>query len=196
MTTIYLVRHGKTDWLGNRITGNIKGVHLNEIGRSQAARIAAYLAQFSIKAVFSSPMERTMETAEPLAAVKGLSISSLDFLREIDFGTLQGLGEELASLPIWHQFLSHPAEVLFPDGESVNEAQQRIVAGLKTLAAKYPGDAQIVCFGHCEILRLAVAHVLNMPLDDYMRLTISPASISCVEWKGEDLYLKLLNFVP
>jgi probable phosphoglycerate mutase len=196
MTTIYLVRHGITEWTGHRIIGNIPGVHLNEFGLSQAEYVANYLCQFPLQAIFSSPMERATETARPLAILLRISVKTIDFLREVNFGELQGLGEELASLDVWQQFLTHPATVHFPKGESVADAQQRIVAGLDALAVQYGPNAQIACFAHCEILRLAVAFALHMPLDDFMRLTIQPASISCLEWSESNQSLKLLNFSP
>jgi broad specificity phosphatase PhoE len=196
MATIYLVRHGNTDWTGQRINGNTPGVHLNETGRSQAERIAGYLCQFPIEAIFSSPMERATETADPLARQINTAVTPKEFLREINFGDFQGLGVELAGSPVWQQFLTHPAEVIFPGGESIKAAQERVATGLNELSARFAGEAQITCFAHCEILRLAIAHVLKMPLDDYMRITIDPASISCVEWTVDFQCLKMLNSFP
>ena len=196
MTTIYLIRHGRTDWVGRRITGNLPGVHLNDTGRLQASQAAGYLSQYPIQAIFSSPMERTMETASFLGITKEITVTPKEFLREINFGSLQGLtGDELDKLAIWKQFLAHPGTVKFPGGESVLEAQERIVSGFNELSSQYPQESQIACFSHCEILRLAIAAVLNMPLDDFIKLTVNPASISCIEW-GETRTLKWLNFQP
>lgn len=196
MTIIYFVRHGVTDDTGNRITGYRPGIHLNEVGQTQAERVADFLQKYPIRAIYASPLERTMETADTLARRLRLSIIPSDFLKEINFGELQGLGEELTTLPVWKQFHSHPAEVQFPGGESIQIAQQRIVTGLNKLAAKYSENDQIVCVSHCEIIRLALANFLHIPLDDYMRLTINPASISTLVWKIEFQILTLLNYVP
>jgi len=196
MTLIYLLRHGKTDDTGHRITGYRSGIHLNDIGRAQAERAAESLCKFPIRAIYSSPLERTIETAEVLAQRMHLAIVPQEFLKEIDFGELQGLGDELSTFPVWEQFLTHPAEVQFPGGESVREAQQRIVTGLNGLAAKYSQEDYIVCVGHCEIIRLALSYCLHIPLDDYMRLTVDPASISCVNWHIIQQTVSLLNYVP
>lgn len=196
MTTIFLVRHGSTDWTGKRIIGNLPGVHLNEIGRVQAQKAGAFLQRYSIQAVFSSPMERAIETAEPLASVLGLPVTAEEYLREINFGGLQGCGYELNESPLWHRFQTHPADITFPGGESVHQAQKRVVTGLNEISGHFGPEQQVVCFSHCEILRLAVAHALCIPLDGFMRLTIKPASISCLEWEKDTQRLTLLNFIP
>lgn len=197
MTTIYLIRHGHTDWTGKRLIGNLPGVHLDQIGRDQAERVATYLEPFPIEAIYASPMERTMETAAPFSEKKGLTTTPVEFLRETIFGELQGMtAEQLHELPVWQQFLSHPAQVKFPGGESVAEAQQRIATGLDSLVEKHGTDTVIACFAHCEILRLAVACALNMPLDDFKRLTIDTGSISCLEWNTDGKSLIMLNLIP
>ncbi len=196
MTTIYLVRHGLTDYIGKCICGYLPGVHLNDTGKAQAERAAEYLSSRQIKAIFASPLERTMETAAFLARKLDLHVTPLDSLKAINFGELQGLGEELNSLPVWQQFLTHPAEVHFPGGESIKDGQMRIVKGLIKLAAEASAENPIVCYSHCEILRLAIVYALHIPLDDYQRLTIDPGSITCLEWDKGIQTIKMLNFVP
>lgn len=190
---LYLVRHGNTDWTGKRLIGNTPGIHLSQLGRAQAKQLALYLGQFPLQAIFTSPLERAVETAFPLATLLKMIPNPADFLREIDFGELQGLSTELASLDIWQQFSTHPAKVHFPGGESVIEAQNRVYSGLNDLAVQFADQDQIVCFAHCEILRLAVASALHIPLDEYMRLTIDPGSISCLHWTLDHQTVRFLN---
>jgi broad specificity phosphatase PhoE len=197
MTTIYLVRHGNTEWTGHRVIGLTPGVHLNQTGCEQALRAAEYLQRSPIEAIYSSPMERATDTAAPLAKMKNLPVIPVPFLCSVDFGDFQKrTKEELAEEPIWQQFLTHPAGVCFPSGESIKDAQQRIVYGINSLAMQYPENVQIACFAHCEILRLAIAHALKIPLDDYMRLTLDTGSISCIEWGSNYNRLKWLNRIP
>ncbi len=120
----------------------------------------------------------------------------MDFLKEIDFGKFQGLGPELSELPIWKQFLTQPAGVEFPEGESVLSAQKRIVTGLNLLSSRYKKEDVIACFTHCEIIRLGLAYALHIPLNDYMRLTVDPGSISCVQWQKELQKVVCLNVIP
>jgi probable phosphoglycerate mutase len=193
MTIIYLVRHGNTAWTGKRLIGSTPGVHLDENGNVQAERIADLLAGTPIKAIFSSPFERAIETASPLAARLNINIIPLDCLKEIDFGDLRGLGSELSTNAVWIKFLTSPASVQFPNGESVQASQKRIVDGLNDLSSQFSSSDPVVCFSHCEILRLAVAFALKIPLDEYMRLTIDPASISKLEWTTNHQVVSFLN---
>lgn len=197
MAIVYLVRHGKTDFIGKKLCGNLPGIHLNEEGRSQAQRAADYLGNFPIKAIYSSPIERAMETAEIIGSKHGLKISPVDFLREIHFGDLQGMGEkDLVDHPLWKRFNSLPADVCFPNGESVIEVRNRIAKGLEWLSQEYGKEDQLVCVAHSEVLRLAVCWLLDLPLDNFHRLTIDPASISKIEITPERKKLRLLNFQP
>jgi probable phosphoglycerate mutase len=195
MTIIYLVRHGKTDFIGKKLCGNLPGIHLNEEGKFQAQKVADYLGVFPIKAVFSSPIERAMETAAPLAEWLGLSVIPADFLREIHFGDLQGQQEDvLLANPYWQRFNQHPADVEFPNGESVRGVQERVAEGLNNISKEFSPEDQVVCVAHSEVLRLAVTYVLHIPLDDFHRISIDPASVSKIEWTMERKKLRLLNY--
>jgi len=196
LTILYLVRHGKTDYSGHRISGYLPWIHLNEEGRLQAAKAADFLARFPIQYIYASPMERTMETAAIIAGRHALPIVQVDFLKEINFGDFQGKGQELLQNPTWQAFHSTPSQVRFPAGESVQEAQRRVVQGLDDLARTHTSAEEIVCVAHCEILRLVLAHALAMPLDAFMRLTIDTASVSKVEWDPARQRILLLNYSP
>jgi len=196
MAIFYLVRHGRTDFINKKLCGNLPGIHLNTEGKVQAQKVADYLGTFPIKALHSSPLERARETIAPLSNWLGMMVNVEDFLREINFGDLQGKGKELFEYPIWQLYNTHPAEVQFPNGESVLEAQERVVAGLDELSKRYSVEDQVVCVAHCDVLRLAVAHVINLPVDNFHNLTIDPASITKVEWTSERKKLHALNYIP
>lgn len=195
MSVLYLVRHGKTDDSGKRIIGNRPGVHLNESGIRQAAQAADYLTSFPIMAVYASPLERTMETAEGIATRHSLMVQPVYFLKELDFGDYQGKGSELSTEPLWLSFLKDPSLVRFPNGESVQQAQSRITEGLDALSQLFGDDDEIVCVSHCEVLRLALAHALSIPLRSYMRLTIDTGSVSKVSWNPEQKIVNFINLV-
>lgn len=195
MTTIYLVRHGTTAWTGKRLIGSIPGIALDTFGSQQAENLAIRLEQFPIQAIYSSPYQRAVETATPFAQRVHLPVNILEDLREIGFGELAGMGEELQNQPVWQQFLSNPADVQFPNGESVAEAQKRIIVALEQLADRHADDEHILCVAHCEIIRLALAHMLCIPLGEFMRLTVDTASISCIQWNTEKPAVQFINRV-
>src|SRR5512138_3725230 len=86
----YVVRHASNDWLGRGIAGRQAGVHLNDLGRLEANRLAARLEREGLRRIFSSPLERSLETAQPVAAKAGLEVQVLEDLQEVDFGDWTG----------------------------------------------------------------------------------------------------------
>lgn len=127
MTTIILVRHGENDWVKkNRLAGWIDGVHLNDNGRTQAAAAAERLAPLPIKAVYSSPVTRCLETAEPIAAPHQLDIIPLADVGEVRYGDWEG--EKIKTLSknkLWFVVQFFPSRMRFPNGEALREVQFR-----------------------------------------------------------------------
>jgi len=195
MTVIYLVRHGRTNDSGKRITGYRPGIHLNDQGLRQASQAAEFLNQFPIRAVYASPLERSMETASTIAAELKLRVHPLDFLKEINFGDYQGKGEELLKDPLWQIFQREPSSAAFSNGESVQQAQIRIVDGINKLTQSHSESDEIVCVSHCEVLRLALANLLHIPLNHYMKLTIDTGSISKVLWNTDQQAVYFTNLI-
>ena len=119
MASLFLIRHGQNDAVGKTLVGRLPGVHLNEAGHTQAGRLAQMLIDHPIKAVYASPLERTQETAQPIADLHGLPILTSPALIEINFGDWQGLGiERLAQQALWKTIQDNPSQVRFPGGES------------------------------------------------------------------------------
>jgi len=195
MTVIYLVRHGRTNDSGKRITGYRPGIHLNDQGLRQASQAAEFLTRFPIRAVYASPLERSMETAATIAVEHEVPVRPVDFLREINFGDYQGKGEELSKDPLWQMFQREPSSTAFPNGESVQQAQTRIVDGLNNLIQTHIENDEIICVSHCEVLRLALAHALHIPLDYYARLSIDTGSVSKVIWNTKQQAVCFTNFL-
>ncbi len=180
MTVFLLIRHGENDSITKgRLAGRKPGVHLNDIGKSQAVRIAETLSDFSIKTIYSSPLERAMETARPTADLKGLPVLIAPGLIEADYGSWQDQSiKTLRRLKLWKLVHETPTKVRFPGGESILEIHERVVKEIDGLAGNYGEKDVVAVFSHADILRIAIAHYLNMPLDDFHRLQIDTASIT------------------
>ncbi|NMB55597.1 MAG: phosphoglycerate mutase [Leptolinea sp.] len=195
MPALILARHGETDVIGKKLTGRINGIHLNASGRKQADVIAAYLKSLKIGAIFSSPLERAMETARPLSEACGIPISPHSGLTEINFGAWQGRPyRQLEKLKLWQTIQTSPSRVTFPAGESFITARQRMVASLEEIVSVLGKNDVAVCFSHCDPIRLAIAYFLNMALDDFQRLTIEPGSLSLVIFIDGKIRLGPINF--
>ncbi len=193
MTTFYLIRHGENNLLGKRLPGWMPGVHLNERGLAQAESLARALADVPIAAVYASPLERTMETAAPLARAKELEIMQRPGLGELRPGRWEGQSlKTLRRRKLWPVIQFTPSLARFPEGESFAEAQARVAAEIEDLRRRHPKDG-VACVSHADIIKLAVAHFLGLPLDLFQRLSVSPASISVLTVSENHARLVRLN---
>lgn len=179
MPTFLLIRHGLNDWVGKKLAGRMPGVRLNATGWAQAEALAACLKGIQLKAIYASPLERTLETAAPLAAAYGLETIPAESLIEANFGDWMGKSLRLLQRdPRWYEVRYHPAGFRFPNGESFAETQVRMVKLLEELRQAWADEDFIACFSHGDNIRMTLAHYLDMPLDAFQRLSIEPASIS------------------
>ncbi len=184
-TTVLLVRHGQTPSTGTTLPGRAKGLHLADQGRDQAAAAAARIAKLDkVTAVYASPLERTRETAAPIAAALGLRVVADRGLLECDFGEWTGRAlKELGKLPEWKTVQRYPSGFRFPGGESFTEMQARMTSTLARLAQAHRGQT-IVAVSHADPIKAAVADALGTHLDLFQRIVVSPCSVSAI-WYGE-----------
>ena len=178
MTQLFLIRHGYTDWADKKLAGWTPGIHLNVTGVEQAEALVERLAPIPLAAIYSSPLERALETATPLARARGLKVIKLPELGEVRYGDWQGKSlSRLSKKKEWSIVQHTPSLMRFPNGESFREAQSRAVAGVERIAAAHP-KAAVALFSHGDVIKVIVAHWIGMPLDTFQRLSIAPASIT------------------
>jgi broad specificity phosphatase PhoE len=178
LTTFLLIRHGLTDAVGQRITGRLPGVFLNATGREQAAGLPERLRRWKIDAIYSSPLERTMETAGAVADKLGLSVRPNAAFLEFDFGDWSGVSiAELDQRADWKSFCQFRSSTRAPEGELITEVQTRVVTGLTALCEAHP-DRTVAVFSHADAIKAALLHYLPAPADNINRLVVDPASIS------------------
>ena len=178
MTTFLLIRHGHTALVGKALAGRQAGVPLDDMGRTQAQQLVQRLAATRIDAIYSSPLQRARETAEPLATARGLPLIPRDRLAEIDFG--QWTGKTLTELdadPEWRRFNSFRSSSRAARGESILDLQLRMVAELEELRTHH-AEQTVALFSHGELIRSTVIHYAGIPVDLSLRIEISPASVS------------------
>lgn len=180
MTTFFLVRHGVTAHTGHKLSGWMPDVHLTDDGVAQAEAAADRLARTPIKAVYASPIDRTMETARPIAARHGLEIDVRPALGEVRYGRwTDRTFKSLRRTKLWGAVQRWPSSVRFPDGETLREVQARSLDELDRIRAEHPRHA-VCCVTHADVIRLVTAHFLGVHVDLYQRIVIAPASITVV----------------
>ena len=187
MPLLLLIRHGENDFVKTgKLPGHTPGVHLNDRGQKQAQALGEALTKVPIKAIYSSPLERAMETAEPIARSHNFQIIQEPALMDADVGRWQGKSLKTLRLTnAWKVVQHSPSRFQFPEGESFIDLQARIVNALEGIVRKHnkPRDIIAVVF-HADPIKLAVAHFLGLPLDHFQRLSCDTGSLTAL-YAGE-----------
>ena len=188
-----MVRHGTTPSTGKILPGRAPGLDLADAGRTQAEVVAQRLADWSaptaasggktkIAAVYASPLERTRQTAAPIASALGLRVKVDRGLLECDFGEWTGAElKKLMKLPEWATVQRYPSGFRFPGGESFRAMQTRMVTTVCALAGNHPGQT-VVAVSHADPIKAAVADALGSHLDLFQRIVISPCSVTAINY--------------
>lgn len=179
-TTFFLVRHAAHDRVGSVLCGRMPGVHLGDLGRAQARRLAGRFANANLASVQTSPLERARETADPIGEQAGCAVEVNDGIVEIAFGDWTGRSfEALNGDPHWASWNSARSVSRPPAGETMLEAQARVIAAMETLRHAYR-DRSVVLVSHGDVIKAALLYHLGLPIDAYGRFDIDPASVSTV----------------
>ncbi len=170
MPLLLLIRHALTDATGRSLVGWTPGVHLSEPGRGPARALAERLAPVPFAAVYSSPLERCLETAEPLAAQRRIHVTPAEDLGEVRYGDWTGRSlAQLARTRLWKTVQSAPSNARFPGGESLLEVQDRAAREVGRIAATHPRGV-VAAFSHGDVIRLVLAHFAGVHVDLFQRL--------------------------
>lgn len=177
---LLLVRHAVTEVTGKKLSGWMPGIPLSPAGRKEAEEAGDRLAGAPVKAIYSSPLDRCTETAQALAEHHRLKVETIDELGEVHYGEWQGKSMKmLYKSKGWKELKARPADFRFPGGETIREAQTRVMGAIEDLRPKHKGEAVVVC-SHADVIRLLVAGYLGLPIDLYSRISISPASLTAI----------------
>ena len=195
VTVFHLLRHGEANVFG-RINGRLPGVGLSPRGRAEIAAVAAHLATQNIEALYSSPLQRTQETAAILSERVGLPVGSREDVIELDFGEWTGLtADEIRKDPRWQAWSTCRSIATIPGGESWRQVQDRVVGALFDLQRVHPAGS-VVVVSHGDVIRAALLFALGMPLDFYSRIEVALASISTIRLDGSGIRVLALNGGP
>jgi probable phosphomutase (TIGR03848 family) len=195
-TLVLLVRHGQTPTTGTTLPGRAAGLHLADTGRQQAEAVAERIAALGkVGAVYASPLERTRETAAPIAKATGNRVRTAKGLLECDFGAWTGKKlSDLRKKKEWGQVQRNPSGFRFPGGESFSEMQLRMADALADLRAGHPGE-RVVAVSHADPIKAAVAHAMGTPLDLFQRIVVSPCSVSALVLSDDGPLVLAVNAV-
>jgi probable phosphomutase (TIGR03848 family) len=209
MATVILLRHGRTEAnASGTLAGRTSGVHLDDLGRSQAEAAAQRLAVVPLAELVSSPLERCKETARAVAAHQSTGsvgaasgrarVHTDKALTECDYGDWQGRAlRELARLALWKTVQTNPSAATFPGGESLAQMQARAVDAVRrrdaAVAAAHGPDAVWLAVSHGDVIKSVIADALGMHLDLFQRIQVDPASISVIRYTEARPYVLAAN---
>jgi len=177
MSDILLVRHAEYAGAGHILLGRDDGVGLSEAGQAQAAALERRLRGEQIVSIESSPRLRCIETAAPLAEALDLPLLIEPALEEIDFGAWTGQSfESLTTDPGWSSWNKRRGWARPPGGETMAEAQRRIVQHMQRAARRDP-EGSIVMITHAELIRAAVLHNRRLSFEAWSQIDIAPCEI-------------------
>ncbi|MBW3595132.1 MAG: MSMEG_4193 family putative phosphomutase [Actinobacteria bacterium] len=178
MTTFFMVRHAVTDHTGKRLSGWMDGISLTEQGREQAEVVADTLADVEFEAIYSSPIERTNETARAIASRHEARVHTRRALGEVEYGAWTNRSlRSLMKTKLWGTVQRFPSAARFPDGESLREVQVRALDEIERIAADHP-NGNVCCVSHGDVIKLVLAHYIGVHIDLFQRIVVAPASVS------------------
>jgi probable phosphomutase (TIGR03848 family) len=184
MTTLFLIRHAANDFVKDgKLAGWLPNVHINGEGHQQAEQMATRMAKVKLDAIYSSPLERAIETAEYLARPRGLVIRQCEGLGEHRVGAWEDQKiQDLEKTDEWRMYQFYSSGTRPPGGETGRETQMRAVGEIEAICAAHP-DGAVAIVSHSDPIKMIVSHYAGIHLDLFQRLIISPASVT-VLWLG------------
>ena len=198
MGTLLLIRHGRTDANANGVlAGRTPGVVLDEVGRTTTESLAKRLEAVNIAQVVSSPLERTLETASILFS-KDVEIALEDRLLECDYGDWQGAKlSDLSVNELWPIVQQRPDEMIFPNGESMNEMSSRACLAVREwdakLSSEHGENVVWAAISHGDIIKAICADAMGLPLRKFQSILIEPASVSVIHYSEKGSAVSKLN---
>jgi probable phosphomutase (TIGR03848 family) len=196
MTTLWLVRHGVTSHTGHKLSGWMPDVHLTDEGRAQADAAAELLSATNLEAVYSSPIDRTRETAAAIAARHGLPVRTRRAIGEVEYGKWTNRSfKVLSRQKLWGVVQRWPSSVRFPDGETLREVQSRALDEIEKIAEAHP-NGMVCVVSHADVIKLVLAHYLGVHIDLFQRIVIAPGSVSGLRLTADGPFVLSVNVSP
>ncbi|SMF41813.1 Broad specificity phosphatase PhoE [Xaviernesmea oryzae] len=198
--TFFLVRHAAHDNVGSFLAGRTGGISLGEAGRAQASSLARRMQREELDGIYTSPRERTRETAAAIASACGLEPPEIAAeLDEVDFGAWSGKTfADLDADPSWRRWNTVRSLTRTPGGETMLDVQSRVMRLIEILTSGNSGR-KLALVSHADVIKAAVSHVLGLPVDVWPRFEIAPASITTLavgDWGAKVMTLNEVALQP
>jgi broad specificity phosphatase PhoE len=195
MTSVYLVRHGQTEWNRELRFRGRADIPLNENGHKQASAIADTLKDKGINAIYTSPLRRSIETARPVAVVFRIETTTVQGLIDINYGEWEGLAyDEVRQryADLYRQWEERPDLVTFPNGESLDDARRRAFSAFTEIVEKNRGKS-ILIIPHRVINKVLLCALLGLSNSYFWRIRQDTGCINVIEYSDRRFVLVTMN---
>jgi phosphoserine phosphatase len=195
MVEIILARHGETEWNAAEIFRGRVDVPLNDVGQQQARLLGEYLGREKIDAVYTSPLQRAVKTAAPVAAVQKLDVSIVENLNDIDCGEWQGLPVREVKKnyeELYQDWLDTPEQVRLPGGESLEDVRNRALPFVHEAVLRC-GEGRIVLVSHRVVHKVIICALLGLDNSLFWNFKLDTGGITRFTFDGERTVLTGLN---
>ena len=195
MTTIYLIRHGQTDWNKDKIFRGRADVPLNEHGRKEARALSGYLEHVRPDACYSSPLSRALETARIAVSPHSLDVKLDEGMIDIDYGAWQGLRDEEVSARFpetYRRWKERPHRVRFPDGESLTMVRNRALASLERIRSENP-ESTVFVVAHRVVTKVIMCAALGLGNAAFWRIRQDNCAYNIIELSEDGAVVVLMN---
>jgi probable phosphomutase (TIGR03848 family) len=188
MTTVLLIRHGRTKAnVDGVLAGWTPGVSLDDVGEEQARTLGRRLAGVPLGVVVTSPLERTVQTADLMLAAAAIDAPRHEDARlgECRYGNWTGQSlKSLAKDPMWKVVQGHPSAAVFPgpEGESLAQMQHRAVTAVREWNQSVGDSGLYAVVSHGDVIKAILADAMGCHLDQFQRIVVDPCSVSIITY--------------
>lgn len=195
MTTLFLVRHGRTGWNKEQIFRGTKDIPLDAVGREEALMVGERLKGEGLRAVYASPLARAKETAEAIARFHSLEVQVMAGLSDLHFGEWEGLA--LAAVKkqfpnLYQQWLQEPHRVVFPGGERLDAVSARAMKVVEEISERHPQEA-VALVSHRVVLKVLICALLELDNSHFWNIGQDTTAVNCFHYKNGSWIVALLN---
>lgn len=193
---LFLIRHGQTKHNNDRRYQGSTDTPLNETGELQAKEIAKRLSDKKFAAIYSSDLQRAVQTAEFIAKKHKLVVKQDERLREISFGDWEGMSyDEIQKISpdLLEKWINDPTNISPPNGETLNQLASRVKSAIDEIKSKYKAEESVLLVTHGGVIRTLLCTVLGIELNNHLQFDCKTGSLSIISFYDEHANLRLLN---
>lgn len=181
---IFLIRHGQTDWNREQRIMGARPIPLNVMGIQQSEAMGRVLKTVKLKAIYSSPLRRALQTAKAIARGSTLKVVEAPEVQEINYGQWVGKKfSEVKNEPAYLTYHSSPRDAEIPGGEKMEDVHRRAVGFIETLRKRHK-EGKVVVVSHADVIKTILVHYLDLSLNDILKIRIDNASLSILHFNG------------